>query len=253
MHTPTQPQPRALQHRHSVAGGLARDPPFAQNPPLSRSATYLSQPTAPPSPAPPFLHHNSEGTHPYVQAGPSAGFPAPSPYAARPANGLIPLQEAVALNRERTIRAQQGVVASGSGHTADSLRAASGSPGSPRGEGGAPKKLFRKRTSAPGSAPISPPVPAHSQSPAIAPSYYASYTPSSYYPDRRPPPSPYSPAPPHQPTSLPASPISPHTFAYPAYPSTASLPHLPLLTSPRTPEEIESEQVIPVLRTRLFP
>ncbi|BGP00896.1 hypothetical protein RTBOTA2_002114 [Rhodotorula toruloides] len=262
MHTPTQPPPRVLQHRHSVADGLLREPPSSPYPPpLSRSATYIPQPTAPPSPAPPFLHHNSEGTHPYAQVGPSAGFPAASSAGPRQPNGLIPLQEAVALNRERTIRAQQpggdgtGRANSGPGSFADSSRVACGSSSGSRGEGGA-KKLFRKRTSVPGSAPSPPstspypPIPPRPQMPAIPPAHYASYSPSAYYPDRRPPSSPYPPVPLHQPTSLPASPISPHTPAYPAYPSTASLPHLPI-SSPRTPEEIEAEQLNRIRRESL--
>ncbi|BGO88906.1 hypothetical protein NBRC10512_000539 [Rhodotorula toruloides] len=262
MHTPTQLPPRTLQHRHSVAHGLLREPPPSPYPPpLSRSATYVPQPTAPPSPAPPFLHHNSEGTHPYAQVGPSAGFPAVSSTTFRQSNGLIPLQEAVALNRERTIRAQQlggggsARANSGPGSFADSSRAASGSSSLPRGEGGT-KKLFRKRTSVPGTAPSPPsaspypPIPPRPQPPAIPSAHYASYSPSSYYPDRLPYSSTYPPVSPHQPTSLPASPISPHTPAYPAYPSTASLPHLPI-SSPRTPEEFEAEQLNRIRRESL--
>ncbi|BGP22205.1 hypothetical protein JCM10295v2_001083 [Rhodotorula toruloides] len=213
MHTPMRPPPRALQHRHSVADGLSSVPPSSPYPPpLSRSATYAPRLTAPPSPAPPFLHHNSEGTHPYAQAGPSAGLAAPSSYDPRPQSGRIPLQEAVALDRERTIRAQQAAVGSG------------------RANGG-PRSLADSST--------------------VPPFHYASYSPGSYYPDRRPPPSTYPPASPHQPTSLPSSPISPHTPAYPAYPSSASSPHLPHIPSLRTPEQVEAEQFDRIRRESL--
>ncbi|BGP29406.1 hypothetical protein JCM10296v2_001145 [Rhodotorula toruloides] len=149
-----------------------------------------------------------------------------------------------------------GRASSGPGSFADPSRAACSSSSGSRGEGGA-KKLFRKRTSVPGSAPSPassspyPPIPPRPQQPTIPPSHYASYSPSSYYPDRRPPPSPYPPVPPHQPTSLPVSPISPHTPAYPAYPSTASRPHLPIASSPQTPEEIEAEQLNRIRRESL--
>ncbi|GAA5917269.1 hypothetical protein JCM8208_006846 [Rhodotorula glutinis] len=71
---------RPLSARHSLA---ARPPPPPSNspyPPLSRAHTQLYSSHAPPPAQPPFLHHTSEGTHPYR--------PTPD------------------LSRERTLRAQ---------------------------------------------------------------------------------------------------------------------------------------------------
>ena len=76
---------RPLSARHSLAAHPPPPPSASPYPPLSRAHTQLYSSHAPPPPHPPFLHHASEGTHPY-----------------RPTTAA----DSPDLSRQRTLRAQ---------------------------------------------------------------------------------------------------------------------------------------------------
>ncbi|GAA6053672.1 hypothetical protein JCM3770_001690 [Rhodotorula araucariae] len=158
----------------------------------------------PPAPAPPFHHHNSEGTHP----------------------ALLPIQEAIHLSRERTLRAQDlaarglrpGGVPSGTTPPAPVPPVRPSPPhhtssSSSNESGGSLRKLFRGMRTSPASPPPSnspyPPMLPHFSSPSFA---------APYRPDSASLYSPISPA-----SSNPHPPISPaSTGPYPPFVSTAT-------------------------------
>ncbi|GJN88040.1 hypothetical protein Rhopal_000996-T1 [Rhodotorula paludigena] len=178
---PTPPAAPALAYRHSLSDFPSSLAPQGTNPQLQRAGTLGHQPYAqPPSPAPPFQHHNSDGTHPYR---------ASTSYGGAQRDGLIPMQESIRLHRERTLRQadEDARASAGAGQQGDRGFGGAGADGGRWGY----RKLTKSRptpqthhtsvptTAAPGGSSY-PPLPPLGAAPAVQPAYPAAQPPTSF-------------------------------------------------------------------------